>query len=190
MRICIIDNYDSFTYNLKHYLEEFAEVEVYQHDELNLDDLKAFDGLVLSPGPGLPKQKANLMELIKRYHGRIPILGVCLGMQALAIHYQADLLNMGKVLHGKKSTAQVDTNSVLFYQMQEEQEVGHYHSWMIDESKLPTKLRLTAIGNNQLPLAMECIEDKVFAIQFHPESVLTPNGKQMLRNWCNWLAKA
>lgn len=185
LKVLILDNYDSFTYNLVHYCEQFAEeVEVMRNDAVELDQIGNFDKVILSPGPGLPKQSGKLMEVIKIHHDQIPILGVCLGMQAISEFFGFPLRNLETVKHGKVSTIRViDDQEPLFRGLPNSLEVGHYHSWVVDEGKLDSPLRATSVNDAGLIMSLRHESLDVSGVQFHPESVLTPEGLTMIGNW-------
>jgi anthranilate synthase component II len=183
VRILLVDNYDSFTYNLVHYMEaEGARVEVVRNDELLQVDSIGYDRVVLSPGPGLPAESGELMTFIPRVVGKQPILGVCLGMQAIALHFGGELYNLSNVRHGIGIESSLDTSSALFKGMPQKTEVGLYHSWAVKEP-LPQGFKRTARNSDNVVMAMEHCTLPVFAVQFHPESVLTPLGRSMIRNF-------
>ena len=191
MKVLLIDNYDSFTYNLVHYLEKSgAEVVVYRNDAKELNSLifNAFDGLVLSPGPGLPEESGQLMSLVAECFGRLPILGVCLGMQALVLHTGGQLYNRKGIMHGRSTTLKVLDESVLLNGVTEYQ-VGLYHSWAAEQDKL-TGWTLSAVALEEgVPMVIESKSDKAYGVQFHPESVLTPQGLRMITNWLTLIIK-
>ena len=181
--IFIVDNYDSFTYNLVHYFESLdVRVTVKRNDEFDLEELENYDRIVLSPGPGLPKNAGLLMKVIEKYHASKPILGVCLGHQALAQYFGARLINLPEVYHGVSSKIEVDTSNSLFQGLNEIEEVGRYHSWVITD--WPNALREIAYTTKEFTnMAFYHKEFNCVGVQFHPESVLTPNGLQMIENW-------
>ncbi len=181
--IFIVDNYDSFTYNLVHYFETFeVKVTVKRNDEFELEELEKYDRIVLSPGPGLPKDAGLLLEVIAKYHATKPILGVCLGHQALAQYFGARLINLPEVFHGVSSSIEIDVSHSLFHGLSENQEVGRYHSWAIAD--WPNTLREIAYTTNDFTnMAFYHKQFNCVGVQFHPESVLTPNGLQMIGNW-------
>ncbi len=185
-KIVVIDNYDSFTYNLVHYLEDLdCEVTVYRNDEFELDDLQSFDKILLSPGPGIPDEAGLLKAVIEKYSPTKSILGVCLGQQAIGEVFGGTLSNLDKVYHGvatkvKKSV----TDEHLFDGLEDEFEVGRYHSWVVD-ANLPEVLEATSFEENGQVMSLRHKTYDVRGVQFHPESVLTPNGKQILKNWLN-----
>lgn len=185
MKIALIDNYDSFTHNLVHYLEMFdCQVEVFRNNELELEDLQSFDALVLSPGPGIPKQAGLLMDIIKEYHSSKKILGVCLGMQAIGEFFGATLLNSENPVHGMASELEViDTAEILFKNLPSKTQVGRYHSWVIDEKDFPNDLTITSKTFKNEIMSIRHKYFNICGVQFHPESILTPFGKDMIKNW-------
>jgi anthranilate synthase/aminodeoxychorismate synthase-like glutamine amidotransferase len=183
VRILLIDNYDSFTYNLVHYLVgEGADVEVVRNDELRAVQLNSFDKVVISPGPGLPEESGQLLEFLDKITGRAPILGVCLGMQALAIHAGGMLYNLEQVRHGVSVKCDFDPNSPLFKGLENPFFVGLYHSWAVKEPLL-SGYNVIARSEEGVIMAMQHESLPVFAVQFHPESVLTPHGKRLISNF-------
>lgn len=185
MKILVIDNYDSFVYNLVHYLEELdCEVTVRRNDRFHLEEVASFDKILLSPGPGIPDEAGQLKALIKMYAGKKPILGVCLGQQAIAEVFGGSLINLKKVFHGVATTAilQVD-NEPLFEGLGDELEVGRYHSWVVNPEDFPEKLEITSLDQNGQIMSLRHREYDIKGVQFHPESVLTPKGKAMIANW-------
>lgn len=184
MKILVIDNYDSFVYNLVHYLEEFSsEVVVLRNDEVILEEVAAYDKLLLSPGPGIPDEAGLLKEVIKAYAGKIPILGVCLGQQAIMEVFGGTLENLSKVYHGVASEISTCvTDEVLFQGLPEKFMVGRYHSWVVNK-QLPKALEATSFDTEGNIMSLRHKEFDIRAVQFHPESVLTPEGKKMIQNW-------
>jgi anthranilate synthase component 2 len=186
MKIIIIDNYDSFTYNLAHYFEDLnCEVTVFRNDEFDLIELEKFDRIVLSPGPGIPDEAGLLKDLIKHYAGKKPILGICLGQQAIAEVFGGVLVNLKQVYHGVSSKISLINESVLFKNLPAQIEVGRYHSWVVSKEKFPDHLTIIAVDENGEIMALKHNSLDIEAVQFHPESILTPNGKQILKNWLN-----
>ncbi len=187
-KIVVIDNYDSFTYNLVHYLEDLnCEVTVYRNDALELEDLAEFDKIVLSPGPGIPEEAGLLKQIIAKYAPSKSILGVCLGQQAIGEVFGATLTNLEKVYHGVASTVTVtQKEEILFQNLPENIEVGRYHSWVVSPNNFPPTLEITAVDENGQIMALRHCTLDVRGVQFHPESVLTPQGKTMLENWIHW----
>jgi anthranilate synthase component 2 len=185
-KILVIDNYDSFTYNLVHYLEDLnCEVTVYRNDEFELDEIAHFDKILLSPGPGIPDEAGLLKPVIAKYGASKSIFGVCLGQQAIGEVYGGTLSNLDKVYHGVATNVKtVVDDEVLFQGLDKEFEVGRYHSWVVDAT-LPDVLEATSFDENGQVMSLRHKTFDVRGVQFHPESVLTPNGKKMLENWVN-----
>lgn len=187
MRTVIIDNYDSFTFNIAHLLRELgAEVDVKRNDRFRLDELEVYDKILLSPGPGIPREAGLLMDVIGRYAGRKPMLGVCLGHQAIGEAFGARLENLKEVYHGVQTpvrlTEEALTGDYLFRGLGRIIHVGRYHSWVASADHLPACLEVTAMADGQV-MAIRHREYDIRGVQFHPESVLTPDGKAILRNW-------
>ena len=185
MNILVIDNYDSFTYNLVHYLQDLdCNVTVYRNDEFDIDEIKNFDKILLSPGPGVPDEAGLLKEVIRVYSGKKSILGVCLGQQAIGEVFGGSLINLDKVYHGiaTKINIIVDDEN-LFQGLDKEIEVGRYHSWVVNPEGFPEDLEITSVDENGQIMSLRHKKFDVRGVQFHPESVLTPEGKQILENW-------
>lgn len=200
MKILVFDNYDSFTYNLVHLVKYLSgePVEVYRNDELPLEKVKEYDKIILSPGPGIPKQAGLLLPLIKEYAASKCILGVCLGHQAIGESFGAKLINLSTVYHGvatpiktgngklsivnETSQLKIHTSS-LFNDLPAEIEVGRYHSWVISKEYFPNELEVTAIDENGYIMGIQHKTYDVQGVQFHPESVLTPDGATIIKNW-------
>ena len=182
--ILVIDNYDSFTYNLVHYLEDLdCEVTVFRNDEFDIDEIAHFDKILLSPGPGIPDEAGLLKAVITKYGATKSILGVCLGQQAIGEVYGGTLSNLDKVYHGVSSIVKTSVNDELLFEgLGNEFEVGRYHSWVVDAS-LPDVLEATSFDENGQVMSLRHKKFDVRGVQFHPESVLTPNGKKILENW-------
>lgn len=185
MKLLIIDNYDSFTYNLVQYLREITggTIEVYRNDQISLEAMEVYDAIVLSPGPGLPKDAGLLLDIIKTYTGQKPILGICLGHQAIGQVFGAKLKNIKKVYHGIASPIQILNLKGLFEGLGNAITVGRYHSWIVDREGLPSNLEILAEDVNGQIMAMQHQTDPTVGMQFHPESVLTPEGKKLLHNF-------
>jgi len=192
MKIAMIDNYDSFTYNLVHLVKELgADITVYRNDQFELDELSDYDKIMLSPGPGIPSEAGKLLDVIRRYAGEKPILGICLGEQAIGECFGGTLVNLSDVFHGVQTPAHVcefERNGqrecdYLFRGMHRDILVGRYHSWVVDAASLPECLEVTATSDEGQVMALRHKEYDVRGIQFHPESVLTPDGKRMIQNW-------
>jgi len=190
-KVLVIDNYDSFTYNLVHYLEDLdCEVTVYRNDEFDIDDIAEFDKILLSPGPGVPDEAGLLKEVIRKYGSTKSILGVCLGQQAIGEVFGGTLSNLDKVYHGVATMVTQSVNDEhLFDGLEKEFEVGRYHSWVVDAT-LPEILEATSFDENGQVMSLRHRTFDVRGVQFHPESVLTPNGKKILENWINILPPA
>ena len=186
IKTIIIDNYDSFTYNLSHLLKELrADVTVVRNDKFKIEDLEKYDKIVLSPGPGIPSEAGLMPQVIKAYAGRKPILGICLGHQAIGEAFGAKLLNIGNVVHGVATPAHLTAQDYLFEGLPADLEVGRYHSWVVDENGLPECLEVTSRSDDGYIMSMRHKEYEIRGIQYHPESVLTPNGKDIIKNWLN-----
>lgn len=186
MKIVIIDNYDSFTYNLSHLVKELgAEVTVLRNDCFQLTDLEAYDKILLSPGPGIPQEAGLLLEVIRTYVGKKPILGVCLGEQAIGEVFGGKLTNLSEVYHGIQSPIRITASDYLFEGLPEEILVGRYHSWVVDRENFPDTLEITAVSQEGYIMAIRHKNFDIRGIQFHPESVLTPDGKRIISNWLN-----
>ncbi|AEH01586.1 aminodeoxychorismate/anthranilate synthase component II [Lacinutrix sp. 5H-3-7-4] len=186
MKVLVIDNYDSFTYNLVHYLEDLnCQVTVKRNDKLTLEDVEPFNKIVLSPGPGIPDEAGLLKAIIKKYAPTKSILGVCLGQQAIGEVFGGKLLNLDTVYHGVSTKVNITVdNEPLFNNMEKTIEVGRYHSWVV-AAELPDSLEATSVDENGQIMSLRHKVYDVKGVQYHPESVLTPNGKQILKNWVN-----
>lgn len=186
MNILLIDNYDSFCYNLFQILEEEgAHVTVWRNDCFDLDDVEAFDKIVLSPGPGIPSEAGLLLKVIARYANTKPILGVCLGEQAIGEQFGATLFNLPHVFHGIQTPAHIVADDYLFRGIERDILVGRYHSWVVQNEGLPDCLEVTAVSDEGQIMALKHRTLDVHGIQFHPESILTPCGRQIIANFVN-----
>lgn len=187
MKILVFDNYDSFTYNLVHLVEKITslQVDVFRNDQLLLHEVEAYDKIILSPGPGIPREAGLLLPLIERYAPTKSILGVCLGHQAIGEAFGGKLVNLSTVYHGIATPIKIDNENSngLFEGLPGEIEVGRYHSWIVSEEGFPSELEITAKDQNGYIMAMRHKEYDVCGVQFHPESVLTPTGEKILENW-------
>jgi anthranilate synthase component 2 len=185
MKILVFDNYDSFTYNLVHAVKKlgFLDVEVHRNDKIGLDEIKRFDKIILSPGPGVPSESGILLDVIRTYAPSKPILGVCLGEQAIAEAFGGTLINLPEVHHGVTSEIEVIEEDILFNNLPSKLIVGRYHSWAAERETLPSCLKITAVDEAGMIMALAHREFDVRGVQFHPESVLTPHGEEMLKNW-------
>lgn len=184
MKTVIIDNYDSFTYNLSQILQELnTEVTVLRNDMFQLPELDIYDKIVLSPGPGIPKEAGLLLDVIRYYAGRKPILGICLGEQAIGETFGASLINLPTVFHGIQSNIEIITDDYLFHRLPRQIPAGRYHSWIVDQTTLPECLETLAISKEGYIMALKHRTYDIRGVQFHPESILTPNGKTIIQNW-------
>ena len=184
MRVVLIDNYDSFTYNLSHLMKELGvEVSVVRNDQFKMADLEPYSKIVLSPGPGIPSEAGLLTDVIRTYAGRKPILGVCLGHQAIGEVLGARLENLSDVFHGVATPCHIVADDPLFSGLERDITVGRYHSWVVSREQLPDCLEVTAISDEGQVMALRHREQNVRGIQFHPESVLTPEGRKMIQNF-------
>lgn len=190
MKILIFDNYDSFTYNLVHLVERITneKTHVYRNDKISLESINEYDKIILSPGPGLPCESGLLLPLIEKFAPSKSIMGVCLGQQAIAEVFGGKLINLKDVYHGVATKIKVDehrtkTQNDVFKDLPSEFEAGRYHSWVVDSENFPTDLEITARDENGLIMGLRHRTYDVQGVQFHPESVLTPEGEKMMRNW-------
>ncbi|MEO8403853.1 MAG: aminodeoxychorismate/anthranilate synthase component II [Chitinophagaceae bacterium] len=198
-KILVFDNYDSFTYNLVHLVEKIThqKVEVHRNDQIPLEKVKGFDKIILSPGPGIPSEAGLLLPLIKEYAATKPILGVCLGHQAIGEAFGGKLINLSTVYHGVATPvtvlseqssvgsgqSAVNRSKSVFDGLPSVIEVGRYHSWIVADENFPDELEITARDENNYIMALQHKKYDVQGVQFHPESILTPMGEEMLRNW-------
>lgn len=184
MKIVIIDNYDSFTYNLAHLVKELgAEVTVFRNDQFELSQLESFSKILLSPGPGIPSEAGLLLDVIKTYAGKKPILGVCLGHQAIGEVFGAKLENLSDVFHGVATEGTQFGNDEIFSGLPNRITMGRYHSWVVSKDGLSECLEVTAESDEGQIMALKHKTLNIRGIQFHPESVLTPDGKKIIQNW-------
>ncbi len=186
MKVLILDNYDSFTYNIVQIVEELncCQLSVYKNDAISINEINHFDKIIISPGPGLPSDVKLLDEMIQKYGSQKSILGVCLGHQALAVSFGAKLFQLPKIFHGVATkTYIVDNQSILFQNIENPFLAGRYHSWAIEENTLPKSLIITAKTDDNIIMGIRHREYDLHGIQFHPESIMTPFGKQMIYNW-------
>ncbi|MCX6291687.1 MAG: aminodeoxychorismate/anthranilate synthase component II [Bacteroidetes bacterium] len=186
MKVLILDNYDSFTFNLFHLVEQFDGIstDVFKNDEITLEEINRYDKVILSPGPGLPAESGIMIPLIKEFSGVKPILGVCLGHQAIAVAFGGELFNMEKVQHGvSRITCVSDPAEKLFRNIPSEFKTGHYHSWMVSRKNLPACFHVTAVDRENRIMALRHRSYDLCSVQFHPESILTEHGKTLIGNW-------
>ncbi|TXF79124.1 anthranilate synthase component II [Chryseobacterium sp.] len=186
MKILILDNYDSFTYNLVQMTEQIIGKNVFvaKNDEIALQEVDKFDKIVLSPGPGIPAEAGILLEIIKKFAGKKPIFGVCLGLQAIAEAFGASLINLDKIYHGVATEVEIlNKNAVIFRGFPDKFQAGRYHSWAANPENFPEEIEITAIDEEGMIMAVQHRKYDLHAVQFHPESILTPLGKDVLKNF-------
>ena len=184
MNVALIDNYDSFTYNLSHLVEELGYgITVLRNDKFVFDQLRHFDRIILSPGPGIPSEAGLLLDIIRTYAGIKPILGICLGHQALGEVFGAKLINLNHVYHGISTKGMLLGNDFIFDRLPERIEMGRYHSWVVDRTCLPKCLEETAVSDDGQLMGLRHRRYDIHGIQFHPESILTPYGYIIMQNW-------
>jgi len=187
-KVVIVDNYDSFTYNLVHLINEIidGEVTVFRNDQFGIEALENFDYIILSPGPGLPDEAGLLKEVIRKYGATKKILGVCLGLQAIGEGFGGKLKNLSKVFHGMKTTRkQTENKDPIFKGIDQKFEAGRYHSWVINNESCPDELLVTAVDDDGEIMAARHRMYDIYGVQFHPESIMTPDGRKMLTNFLN-----
>jgi anthranilate synthase component 2 len=188
MKLLVLDNYDSFTYNLVHLFRDIleTEIDVFRNDQIALDAVAAYSHIVLSPGPGVPKDAGIMPQLIKTYGPDKKILGVCLGHQAIAEAFGAELYNLPQVLHGTSGYLQYKATADIFEGLPQAVKIGHYHSWVVKQEHFPNDLEVLATDSHGHIAAIRHREYNTTGLQFHPESVLTEGGERMLRNWLRY----
>jgi anthranilate synthase component 2 len=184
MKILVLDNYDSFTYNLVHIIRELKfAVDIHRNDKISLEDVGKYDKILLSPGPGIPDEAGILKQVVKHYGATKSILGVCLGHQGIAEVYGAELYNIPKVLHGVTSQVEVRDADYLFKGVSTTFQATHYHSWAVLPESFTPELKITAVNDEGLVMALSHVKYDVKGVQFHPESIMTPEGPKMIENW-------
>jgi len=185
MKILVFDNYDSFTYNLVHQIKAlgYHDVDVRRNDRITLDEVEAYDKIFLSPGPGIPSESGLLLPLIKRFAPSKSILGVCLGHQAIAEAFGAKLTNLENVYHGVDSSIEITGDDYIFNELPPELKVGRYHSWIVSNEQLPDEIQITAVDEDGEIMALKHRTYDIHGVQFHPESVLTPQGIKIISNF-------
>jgi len=185
-KILVIDNYDSFTFNLVHLLEQLdCDIVVRRNDEVDISDIESATHVLIGPGPGLPKDSVGVQALLEKYANTKSILGVCLGMQALMEYSGAEIINMDTVAHGAQEELNPVYSGRLFNKLPDSFRVGRYHSWGFNEESIPKEYRVNAIAKDGIVMAVEHDELPLYGIQFHPESIMTEHGLDMMRNWLN-----
>lgn len=187
MKILVFDNYDSFTYNLVQLIEQITEdkVDVFRNDEISLEDIEKYDKIILSPGPGIPSEAGLLLDVIKKYAPTKSILGVCLGQQAIAEAFGGSLINLSEIYHGVAIPAKKVVEHKILEGLPDTLDVGRYHSWAVNVSDFPAELEVTSVDDNGIIMSLKHKTYDVHAVQYHPESILTPHGKEILRNFLN-----
>lgn len=186
MKILVLDNYDSFVYNLVHIIKALGyQLDVFRNDKIALAEIEKYDKILLSPGPGIPSEAGIMLDLIQKYASTKSILGVCLGHQAIAEVFGAKLKNLPQVLHGIDSEAKVINENILFKNLPKNFKVGHYHSWVVDKSSLNKNIKVTIEDKEGNIMGLAHTEYDVRGVQFHPESIMTEYGKEMIKNWLN-----
>ncbi|AZA93284.1 Para-aminobenzoate synthase glutamine amidotransferase component II [Chryseobacterium nakagawai] len=188
LKVLVFDNYDSFTYNLVQIIERILnqKVDVVRNDQITLEEVGKYDKIILSPGPGIPEEAGILLELIKEYASTKSILGVCLGQQAIAEAFGGNLINLTEIFHGVATTTDlVKQNTKLFKDLASGLEVGRYHSWAVNPENFPNELEVTAVDKDGMIMALQHKTYDVHGVQFHPESILTPDGEVIIRNFLN-----
>lgn len=185
-KILVLDNYDSFTYNLVHIIEQIGGVqfEVYRNDKIKIEEVERFDKILLSPGPGIPSEAGNMPEIVKRYSTSKSIMGVCLGHQCIGEIFGAKLINMGYPMHGKSSIIKViKQDEPLFNGLPQTFAVGRYHSWLVNRDNLPDCIEITAVDDKDNIMSLRHKQYRICGVQFHPESIMTEGGIRMMENW-------
>ncbi|MCS6824507.1 MAG: aminodeoxychorismate/anthranilate synthase component II [Cytophagaceae bacterium] len=183
-KILMIDNYDSFTYNLVHIVRKLGyEIDVYRNDKIQIEQVDQYDKIILSPGPGIPSEAGLMLSIISRYAAEKSILGVCLGHQGIGEVFGGRLVNLSSVYHGVATPMTVTKQDYIFSGLPSTMEIGRYHSWVVDHTDFPNVLEVTAVDENGHIMALRHKEYDVRGVQFHPESILTPHGETILKNW-------
>lgn len=185
MKLLVLDNYDSFTYNLVHLIEKVNDIsfDVISNDKISLDEINAYSKILLSPGPGLPKESGIMPQLLQHYHKTKSIFGVCLGLQAIGETFGATLQNLKTVYHGIATPVTIINNDVIFVDCPKSFNVGRYHSWVIKNEHLPSDLEVTAVDDKNNIMALKHKTYDVRGVQFHPESILSEHGETIIKNW-------
>jgi anthranilate synthase component 2 len=185
MKLLVLDNYDSFTYNLVHLVEKLsdAKISVVRNDKISIEEVANFDKIILSPGPGLPKDAGIMPQLLKMYSDKRSILGVCLGMQGIAENFGGTLKNLDTVYHGIATSVNILDQNSIFKNCPQNFQIGRYHSWVVDQNTLPDCLKVTAVDDQNNIMALEHKTFDVKGVQFHPESILSEYGEVMIMNW-------
>lgn len=185
MKILVLDNYDSFTYNLVQMIEQIVneKIDVFRNDKISLEEVDKYDKIILSPGPGIPEEAGILLDLIKKYAPTKSIFGVCLGQQAIAEAFGGTLINLSEIYHGVATESTQIKEHKIFKNLPETLEVGRYHSWAVNPENFPDELEITSVDKNGMIMSLKHKIYDIHAVQYHPESILTPKGKQILENF-------
>ncbi len=185
MKILVLDNYDSFTYNLVQMIEQIVndKIDVFRNDKISLEEIEKYDKIILSPGPGIPEEAGILVSLIKKYAPAKSIFGVCLGQQAIAEAFGGTLINLSEIYHGVATESKQISEHKIFKDLPGTLEVGRYHSWAVNPENFPDELEITSVDKNGMIMSLKHKNYDVHAVQYHPESILTPKGKQILENF-------
>lgn len=186
MKILVLDNYDSFTFNLVQMIEQIVgkSVSVLKNDEISLEQIEEFDKIILSPGPGIPSEAGLLLDVIKKYYDKKPILGVCLGQQAIAEAFGGSLIQLDEIFHGVATMAKsTNISTKILENLPSNLEVGRYHSWAVNPQNFPEELQITSVDEEGMIMSIQHKKYKVYGVQYHPESILTPYGKAILKNF-------
>lgn len=185
MKILVLDNYDSFTYNLVQMIEQIVgkRVTVAKNDEISIEEIEKFDKIILSPGPGIPTEAGNLLEVIKKYAGKKPIFGVCLGLQAIVVAFGGNLINLEEIYHGVATDSTQIAQHKILKNLPKKIKVGRYHSWAAHSENFPKELEITAVDEKGIVMSLQHRTYDLHAVQYHPESILTPYGKEILKNF-------
>ncbi len=190
MNVLLLDNYDSFTYNLEYYIKKYVDnIDTIRNDQIAPEECLKYDAIILSPGPGLPESAGNMNNIISTCAGKVPILGICLGHQAIGQYLGSELINLSHVYHGKKTKITQTEESGLFTQLPKEMQVGRYHSWSINPETVSEKTKVTAVSEDNQIMAIQNDELNLYGLQFHPESILTEEGETMISNFINEVDK-
>ncbi len=184
MKIFILDNYDSFTYNLVHYIEQYADLcIVKRNDKVIIEEIEQCDKIIFSPGPGLPSEKTIMHEIITSYKDKKPILGICLGHQSIAEYFGAKLFNLKEIVHGIEKNTNIILQDIIFKDIPNNFISGRYHSWAVSKTNFPSEMKILAVDDDNIIMALRHKKYLITGLQFHPESIMTPYGKQMIENW-------
>ena len=185
MKILVFDNYDSFTYNLVQMIEQILgyAVDVFRNDQISLEEIEKYDKIILSPGPGIPEEAGILLDVIKKYAPTKSIFGVCLGQQARAEAFGGSLINLSEIYHGIATDAYQTNDDILFQDLPKTLEVGRYHSWAVNPEDFPTDLVITSVDKDGMIMSLKHKDFNVHAVQYHPESILTPEGRKIVENF-------